>query len=210
MRFFWIIFGVIALDQTTKVIVRLNMAIAPRRSIPLIGDWLKFTFAENDGMAFGISFGPALLIPILSIVATALIVFYLIRVKNVYWPYSVCLATILGGAIGNIIDRLFYGMFFGYGGFFGGRVVDFIHFDIWRGFLPDALPGIGGSYMAFFPIFNVADIAIVGGVAGILLFQKRFHLRQAEGELSVGEAAPMAQEDVVGSDPVESDAPAEA
>ena len=66
-------------------------------------------------MAFGISFGPALLIPILSIVATVLIVIYLLRVRHIYAPYSICLTAILGGAIGNIIDRLFYGMFFNYG-----------------------------------------------------------------------------------------------
>ena len=204
MRLVWIVFGVIALDQATKVIVRLNLAISPRRSIPLIGDWLKFTYAENDGMAFGISFGPALLIPILSIVATVLIVIYLLRVRHIYAPYSICLTAILGGAIGNIIDRLFYGMFFNYGGLLGGRVVDFIHFDIWRGFLPDFIPGIGGSYMAFFPIFNVADIAIVGGVAGILLFQKRFQLRQTELE------SPIVEEDEPpdspGEDPGEPDA----
>jgi len=198
MRYFWIIFGVVALDQATKVVVRLNMAHTPYRSIPLIGDWLKFTFAENDGMAFGISFGPALLIPILSLIATVLIVLYLQHVRTIYWPYSFCLAAVLGGAIGNIIDRLFYGMFFNYGSFFGGHVVDFIHFDIWRGFLPDALPVVGGSYMAFFPIFNVADIAIVGGVIGVMIFQKQFHLRQA------ALASPPAGEEVSDERPAES------
>ena len=207
MRLFWIIVGAIALDQITKVIVRLNMAVAPRRSIPLIGDWLKFTFTENDGMAFGISFGPPLLIPILSIVATVLIIVYLIRVKGIYWPYSYCLAAILGGAIGNIIDRLFYGMFFGYGNFFGGRVVDFIHFDIWRGFVHDAIPGIGGSYMAFFPIFNVADIAIVGGVIGILLFQKKFHLYQTEAETEVEPEQQEDPEEAVANGPTEAETP---
>ena len=197
MRYFWIILGVVALDQATKVAVRLNMADTPYRSIPLIGDWLKFTFAENDGMAFGISFGPALLIPVLSLVATVLIVLYLLRVRTIYGPYSFCLAAILGGAIGNIIDRLFYGMFFNYGKFFEGHVVDFIHFDIWRGFLPDVLPGIGGSYMAFFPIFNVADIAIVGGVMGVMIFQKQFHLRQTELDSST------AAEEVSGETPAE-------
>ena len=180
MRLLWTVATVLALDQATKVIVRLNMAMAPRRSVSLIGDWLRFTYTENPGMAFGITFGPAGLITAFSIVATALIVVYLFRVRHGYAPYCLSLAAILGGAVGNIVDRLFYGMIFGYAGFFEGRVVDFIHFNIWSGIVHESVPLIGGTYLALFPIFNVADIAIVGGVAGILVFQKQFHLRQLE------------------------------
>ena len=178
MRLLWIAAGILVLDQTVKVAVRTSMSIS--QSIPLLGDWLKLTFTENPGMAFGITFGPAGLVTGFSIIATILIIVYMYRVRKGYTPYRISLAMILGGAIGNIIDRLFYGMIFGYGEFFKGRVVDFIHFNIWNGFVPDGVPLIGGTYMALFPIFNVADIAIVSGVVGILVFQKKFHLQLAE------------------------------
>ena len=125
-------------------------------------------------MAFGITFGPAGLITIFSLLAAAMITVYMFRVRTGYLPYTVSLACILGGALGNIIDRLFYGMVFDYAPFFQGRVVDFIHFDIWHGRLPSSVPLIGDVYLSLFPIFNVADIGIVGGVIGILVFQKKF------------------------------------
>ncbi len=174
MRLFWIVAGVMVLDQATKLVVRLNMDIGHLGAINLLGDWLKFTYTENPGMAFGITFGPAGLITVFSLLAAAMITIYMFRVRTGYLPYTVSLACILGGALGNIIDRLFYGMVFGYAPFFQGRVVDFIHFDIWYGQLPSAVPLIGDVYLALFPIFNVADIGIVGGVIGILIFQKKF------------------------------------
>ncbi len=174
MRLFWIVAGVMVLDQATKLVVRLKMDIGHLGAINLLGDWLKFTYTENPGMAFGITFGPAGLITVFSLLAAAMITVYMFRVRTGYLPYTVSLACILGGALGNIIDRLFYGMVFNYAPFFQGRVVDFIHFDIWYGQLPSGVPLIGDVYLALFPIFNVADIGIVGGVIGILVFQKKF------------------------------------
>ncbi len=173
MRAFWITLSVILLDQLAKIIV-LNTML-PHESIPLLGDWLKLTFTENPGMAFGITFGPPALVTVFSIAATVLIVFYIARVGQRYFPYQASLALVLGGAIGNIIDRIFYGVILGYDGFFVGKVVDFIHVNIWRGPIPEAVPLIGGKWVALFPIWNVADMAIVVGVVGILFFQKRFH-----------------------------------
>ena len=200
MRLFWIAAGILVLDQMTKVIVRLNMDQGQLGAIDLIGDWLKFTYTENPGMAFGINFGPPGLITGFSIVAAVMIAIYLFRVRGGYLPYTASLACILGGAIGNIVDRLFYGVIFNYGPFFQGRVVDFIHFDIWYGRVSSSIPFIGGSYLSFFPIFNVADIGIVGGVIGILIFQKRFlsrlHSEQSTealedtGELPTSEQSP--------------------
>ncbi len=185
MRLLWIAAGVLVLDQASKVIVRLNMDQGHLGAINLVADWLKFTHTENPGMAFGINFGPPGLITGFSIIAAGLITVYMIRVRDGYLPYTASLACILGGAIGNIIDRLFYGIIFDYAPFFQGRVVDFIHFDIWYGRIPSAIPMIGDSYFSFFPIFNVADIGIVGGVIGILLFQKKFlqrlHSQQSSG-----------------------------
>jgi len=184
MRLVWIALSVLVLDQVTKIVVRINMGTTgPRESIGVLGDWLKLTYTENPGMAFGIMPGSTSVVTACSVIATILIIVYLLRVRKGYAPYTMCLAAILGGAIGNIVDRLFYGLIFEYGPFFEGRVVDFIHFNIWSGLVPGDIPLIGGEYLALFPIFNVADIAICGGVAGVLIFQKQFHLRRlAEGE----------------------------
>lgn len=168
-----IMFSVIIVDQVCKVIVLHTMYRG--QSINLIGDWLKLTFTENPGMAFGIEFGPPALITIFSLVATVLIVLYLFRVGGMYAPYRVSLSMVLGGAFGNIIDRVFYGKILYDEPLFLGKVVDFIHFNVWRGVVPDGVPLLGGKYLALFPIWNVADMAIVLGVVGILVFQRRFH-----------------------------------
>lgn len=165
--------SVVVVDQICKIIVLNTMSRG--ESIPLIGSWLRFTFTENPGMAFGVRFGPPATITILSIVATVIIVIYLVRVAYVFTPYRISLSMVLGGAVGNIIDRVLYGKILYDEPLFLGHVVDFIHVDLWRGFIPDVIPLIGGSYVALFPIWNVADMSIVVGVTGILLFQKRFH-----------------------------------
>ncbi len=198
MRLFWIVTGVLILDQATKVIVRTNMDPGHFGAMDLLGGWLKFTYTENPGMAFGINFGPPGLIAGFSVIAAVMITLYLIRVRRGYLPYTASLACILGGAIGNITDRLFYGIIFDYGPFFQGRVVDFIHFDIWHGQISSSIPLIGGSYLSFFPIFNVADIGIVGGVIGILLFQKKFlnglHGSEPEEPLDNPEELPISEQ----------------
>jgi len=173
MRALWITLSVIVVDQLSKFVILHTML--RHESIPLIGDWLKFTFTENPGMAFGITFGPPAMVTIFSIVATLLIFYYMFRVGNGYLPYRASLALVLGGAIGNIIDRVFYGVLLGYDQLFLGKVVDFIHVNIWRGYVPESIPLVGGSYIALFPIWNVADMAIVVGVVGILYFQRGYH-----------------------------------
>lgn len=196
MRVVWITALVVLIDQTAKVIVVNTMYLG--QSIPLIGDWLRLTFTENPGMAFGITFGPRALVAILSILATMLIIGYMISVRNAHWTYRASLALILGGALGNIIDRTFYGVILGYDTFFVGRVVDFIHVNMWRGYVPDAVPFLGGSYVALFPIWNVADMAIVAGVVGILIYQKYLHAEEQVG--AVEEASTTdANRDVVGA-----------
>lgn len=168
-----IILMIIIVDQMSKVIVLKTMYKG--QSIALLGDWLRFTFTENPGMAFGLQFGPPALITILSLVATVLIVLYLFKVGGMYAPYRVSLSMVLGGALGNIIDRVFYGKILYDEPLFMGKVVDFIHVNVWRGIVPEGVPFFGGKYMALFPIWNVADMAIVLGVVGILFFQRGFH-----------------------------------
>lgn len=199
MRILWITASIIAVDQLAKVAVVRNMF--PGQSIPLLGDWLRLTFTTNPGMAFGITFGPTGFVTILSLLATGLIVGYMFTVRGGYKPYLASLGLILGGALGNIIDRVFYGIIYETGPLFTGEVVDFIHFNIWRGYLPDQVPLIGGNYVALFPIWNVADMAIVLGVVGILLFQNRFHERRAERHAPL-DTLPVVSEPVAGTEPV--------
>ena len=173
MRVLWVSVIIVLCDQLSKLAVLKTMVRS--RSIPVIGDWLKLTYTENPGMAFGVEFGPPAMISILSIVATVVIVAYFYRVRNGYRPYRLSLALVLGGAVGNIVDRVAYGKLFYDMPLFQGRVVDFFHLDIWRGFLPDWIPLMGGKAVALFPIGNIADLAIIAGVVGIIWFQKRFH-----------------------------------
>jgi len=172
MRPFWLATIIVVVDQITKIIVRTSMQIGD--SIPLIGDWLKLTFTENPGMAFGISLGSSLVVTILAIIATSLIVIYLRAIRDQHVGYRTSLSLILGGAIGNIIDRIFYARIFEYGGIFRGEVVDFIHIDLWSGRVPEWVPLLGDRYMALFPIWNVADMSIVVGVGFVLFFQKAY------------------------------------
>ena len=183
MRVLWFTGIVIAIDQATKMLVMKTMYLG--QQIHLIGDWLKFTYTENPGMAFGITFGPRGMVTVFSVIATFLITMYLFRVRKGYFPYRASLAFILGGAVGNIIDRVFYGALFGGDSLFVGRVVDFIHVNVWSGFIPESLPMIGGTYLSLFPIWNVADMAIVCGVVGILYFQKKYHLIEYYGSENV-------------------------
>ncbi len=187
MRVLWVAALIILADQATKLAVLQTMYRG--QSIPLVGDWLRLTFTENPGMAFGIEVGPPGTITVFAMLVTGLIIYYIYQIRSSYFPYRLSLAFILGGALGNIIDRVFYGVMLDYNSYFRGHVVDFIHVDVWRGYLPEVLPLIGGSYTALFPIWNVADMAIVAGVVGILLFQNRFHeeLSEAAAEAAAAE-----------------------
>ena len=187
MRVLWISGLVVLLDQSTKQLVLRTMYRG--QQIPVLGDWLKFTFTENPGMAFGITPGPTAMVTVFSMLATALIVFYLYRVRKDYYPYRASLALILGGAVGNIIDRLFYG-----DALLSGKVVDFIHVNLWSGFLPESIPLVGGMYISLFPIWNVADMGIVCGVASVVLLHKKYgeYMReQTERDAAANEAGAL-------------------
>lgn len=198
---------VIIVDQATKVIVLKTMYRG--QSIELLGDWLRLTFTENPGMAFGIEFGPPALITILSLIATVLIILYLFKVGGMYRPYRISLSFVLGGAIGNIIDRVFYGKILHDDPLFLGKVVDFIHVDVWRGIVPEGVPFLGGKYLALFPIWNVADMAIVLGVVGILVFQRQFHdmheKQLLEGKVDPEESTPVPTTATDSSGPIPDD-----
>lgn len=193
MRALWYTLAIVLVDQVTKVIVKTTMIYG--ESIPVIGDFFKWTFTENPGMAFGFELAdgePAgkLFLSVFSVIATILIFFYLRHVKDGPAGYRVSLALILGGALGNVIDRVFYAEIWNYGHIFFGNVVDFIHIDVWSGVLN--IPIVGERYISVFPIGNVADLSIIAGVVGVLLTQKAFQQYVHERHHAtpgVGEAA---------------------
>ena len=153
--------------------------------IPIAGDWFKLNFTENNGMAFGLEipglYGK-LFLTSFRIIFVILGFVYLLKqsVKAHKTGFLVCVALIIAGALGNIIDSVFYGVWFkdiNYydGGYFYGMVVDMLHFPLFGGTFPSWLPMIGGDDFVFFsPIFNIADVAISTGVISIFVFQKRY------------------------------------
>ena len=187
-KYFLIALSVIILDQVIKFIVKFNMEL--REEIKVIGDVVKIHFIENKGAAFGLTVTNLanglgfdmseetgkLILSLFSIVAVIAIGVVLYRMADHKSPLPVFVALIFGGAMGNIIDRTFYGMWFSHmnnydGGLFHGRVVDMFYFDIWSGYLPEFL---GGGYYNLWPIFNIADSAISVGIVIILIFQGKF------------------------------------
>jgi len=134
--------------------------------IPIWGNLFNITFIENSGIGFGIYFGTEfkLLVSLFTILAVIAIVYYFIRIKDKPLSLRLPVALIIGGAVGNLIDRLFYGVFYGYSGLFYGRVVDFFDIRIFNLLLFDKTIG---NY-----VFNIADIALTAGVL-MLLFAYR-------------------------------------
>lgn len=186
-----IILFLVLVDQIFKIWVKTHFALG--ESIPVLGNWFNLRFIENEGMAFGLSFGDnigKLLLSVFRILLTGFMFYYLFRLikqsKADLLIISV-FSLIIAGAMGNILDSLFYGLIFnestpfavatlfppegGYAPFFYGKVVDMFDFNLFP--LPDWLPIFGGSY--FFPaIFNIADSCITVGVILVIIFNKKF------------------------------------
>jgi signal peptidase II len=184
---------VLVLDQTTKFWVKTNMYL--NQEIKVFGDWAIIHFTENPGMAFGMELGGdygKLALSLFRIVAVFGLAFYIYHLIKTNAPKGLVasISLIFAGAIGNIIDSVFYGILFsesyyniaeflpaegGYGTLLHGKVVDMIYLPIIKGNMPDWVPFMGGDYFIFFrPIFNLADTAISVGVGIILLFQRSF------------------------------------
>jgi signal peptidase II len=193
------IFLSLFLDQVSKIWVKLTMYQG--QHIDYIGTWAQIRFVENEGMAFGISFGAGLgkfLLTFFRIIAVGFITYYIaqqIKNKKASNGFIFALSLILAGAVGNIIDSIFYGKIFsgsigqvatlfpkegGYASWFHGRVVDMLYFPIITDArLPMWIPQIGGSKFEFFPfIFNISDACITIGVFIILIFQKKFFIEE--------------------------------
>lgn len=134
-------------------------------SRPIFGDFLRLTYIENPGMAFGIDIGGKLFFSIFSIFASIGIIYYLFKVREESLMFRISLAMILGGAMGNLIDRVFYGVIFNEAPLFYGKVVDFIDADFFN-------LNIFGYHLNRWPVFNVADASVTCGVIVLLLSQR--------------------------------------
>lgn len=153
------------------------------QSFPVLGSFFRFTFVENKGIAFGIELHPVVkvLVSLVSIAASGFIVYYIDKIASKNRGAAIGLALILAGAIGNMIDRVFYGAIYGYAPFFYGHVVDFFHvvFDV----------TIFGYYIDSFPIFNIADIAVSLGVAVLFIFYGKEEEEEVASEENGDETA---------------------
>jgi signal peptidase II len=173
--FFLVALFAIILDQATKlyfydyfkVIHKNNDYFQHLPNVSVIGDFLQFVYVENPGMAFGISFGPLkFLLSLFSVFASIALIWYLYKLRFFDKYIQLGIAFILAGATGNLIDRVFYGVIFGYNSILNGRVIDWILFDI-----PD-VDFLGLNY-THFPVFNVADSMVTIGVVFLILFNSR-------------------------------------
>lgn len=189
-----IIFAIILADQALKIYIKTHFYYG--EEINIIGSWFRLHFIENEGMAFGMKLSQAaigkLILTLFRLIAVCF-GFYLLK-KTVEKKYTngaiICGSLILAGALGNLLDSVFYGKIFtessfhlgkmvafgkGYGNLFHGRVVDMLYFPIVDTVLPNWVPFLGGKNFVFFePVFNIADAAISIGVITLMVFQKKF------------------------------------
>ena len=180
------------IDQVIKILVKTHMSIG--QSIHVFGDWFQILFIENNGMAFGLQFGEGwgkLALSLCRLVLIVLIIVYirrLLKKPDVPGGVLVGMAAILCGAIGNMIDSMFYGIIFDYAPFLYGKVVDMFYFPIIDTTLPANFPCWGGRHIIFLrPIFNFADSCITCGAIYLLLFQWKFFAGDKAGEKAVEE-----------------------
>ncbi|MEG0949809.1 MAG: lipoprotein signal peptidase [Bacteroidales bacterium] len=185
-----VIFLVLIIDQASKIWVKTHMVM--HESIE-ITPWFFIYFTENNGMAYGIEIFNKLFLTLFRIGAVIAFSFYLHHcIKRRFTTgFILCIALIIAGATGNIIDSIFYGQIFnnsygqlatlfpeggGYAPFFYGKVVDMLYFPLFQFTWPNWIPFVGGEeYLFFRPIFNIADSAITVGVALLFIFY-RHHL----------------------------------
>ncbi|HIU54185.1 MAG TPA: lipoprotein signal peptidase [Candidatus Gallibacteroides avistercoris] len=183
-----VIFLTLLVDQLSKIWIKTHMQL--HESIE-ITPWFYIYFTENNGMAFGIEIISKLFLSIFRLVAVVLIGYYLYKIvkENYRIGFIVCISLILAGALGNIIDSVFYGVIFdhsygqlatfmpeagGYASWFHGKVVDMLYFPLFSFYWPEWMPVVGGEEFVFFrPIFNLADSAITVGVVLLLICYRK-------------------------------------
>lgn len=184
-----VVVAAILIDQLIKVWVKTNMML--HESIRIF-DWFYISFIENNGMAYGMQIGSKLALSLFRVVAIGVLAYYVwLQVKKkARKGYIVCLSMVLAGALGNLIDSMFYGLVFsasspfftsyfvdfgtGYAPFLMGKVVDMFYFPLIVTTWPEWVPMWGGEEFIFFsPVFNYADANISVGVVLLLLFYRK-------------------------------------
>ena len=184
-----IVIAILLIDQAIKIWVKTSMTL--HESIH-VTDWFYITFIENMGMAFGMQLGSKIVLSLFRVVAISALTYYIwleVR-RKARTGYIVCLAMVLAGATGNLIDCLFYGMVFnesspfyvsyfvpfgtGYAPLLMGKVVDMFYFPLIETEWPLWMPFVGGEHFVFFsPVFNFADASISVSVVLLLLFYRK-------------------------------------
>lgn len=183
MRILFVSLAIVIIDQVSKFLVKginlpslgiVTKGMKPGETIDIIDNFFRLTFIENPGMAFGLEIGSKQLRSVFTIIASIFIVYFIYKNRKEIFYLRISLALILGGAIGNLIDRIFYGVIYGSDKILQGNVVDFFQINI-----PDIK--IFGKVFYSWPIFNVADIAVSAGFVMILIgYRKIFNNKEAE------------------------------
>lgn len=186
-----IIAVVIIVDQLLKIWVKTNFYWGEDVEIC---SFFHLRFVQNPGMAFGMELGSKLFLTLFRIIVVGLLAWYMLRLRHnrsVPTGYMVCMALIIAGAAGNIIDCMFYGEIFsnpyppevatvvpwgeGYAGLFHGMVVDMLYFPLFSFTWPDWVPVVGGKLFSFFnPVFNIADASITIGMLTLIFFYSKY------------------------------------
>lgn len=194
MRVLYLSAALALLDQITKLLVKgfvipfldiVHHGMYYGETIPLVGNFIRLTFVENPGMAFGIELQEEMrvLLALFSIIASIALVIYIYYQRTQPLGIRISLALILAGAVGNFIDRTFYGIIYGYAPLFYGKVVDFVDVDFFDFEL------LGRSYDRW-PIFNVADSAVFLGVFLLLYFYRKHEQRHETKEQEEHDGLP--------------------
>ncbi len=201
-----LILAILVIDQAFKFYIKTNYYLGEEH--PVLGNWFRLHFVENEGMAWGWKLGESgswgkMALTLFRLAAVFFGVYFINKIIREKYPrgFIICVALIFAGAVGNLIDSMFYGLIFdasdpmtrnlaslfpeggGYTGFLHGKVVDMLYFPIIDTFLPDWVPFFGGERFEFFsPVFNIADSSISIGLIAILLFQNRFFPKHTEAK----------------------------
>ena len=188
---------ILFIDQVTKIYIKTHFELGQELKV---FDWFRIYFIENEGMAWGAKLSDISSFISDSSAKLSLTIFRIFAVCGIgFWLYQslqkktsktliIALALVFSGALGNIIDSVFYGILFdgslgqtatlfpteGYANLFHGKVVDMLYFPLFKGYFPEWIPFFGGNYFSFFdPVFNIADMAISTGVGLLLVFNKK-------------------------------------
>ena len=206
----FIITAIILADQALKLYIKLHYFVGEEH--PILGSWFNLHFVENEGMAWGWKFGGEIgkiILTLFRLVAVVWGVFLLkdFISKRYHWGFILCASLIFAGALGNLLDSMFYGLIFensngfthnvakftafgsGYASFLHGRVVDMLYVPLFRGTFPTWFPLWSGEEFEFFsPVFNIADASISVGVVILLVFQNKFFHKEGH---AIRETSPV-------------------